>query len=72
MKNLFERLKPEIIQVIEADLISYPTLTQGIIDELKGNYFITNLRYGLIISIESLYYDAYKTRCSAPWEAFVS
>ena len=43
MKNLYEQLKPEIRDSIQADLEKYPTSTKLLIDKLTKNTFWQDL-----------------------------
>ena len=44
MKNLYEQLKPEIRDSIQADLEKYPTSTMSLIDGLKSVNFWSDLK----------------------------
>ena len=44
MKNLYEQLKPEIRDSIQADLEKYPTSTKDLIYKLKSVNFLSELR----------------------------
>ena len=44
MKNLYEQLKPEIRDSIQADLEKYPTSTKDLIYKLKSVNFWSELR----------------------------
>jgi hypothetical protein len=44
MKNLYEKLKPEIRDSIQEDLKKYPTTTTMLIDSLKRNNFWSDLK----------------------------
>jgi len=44
MKNLYERLKPEIRNGIQEDLKRYPTTTKALIDSLKTANFWSDLK----------------------------
>jgi hypothetical protein len=44
MKNLYEKLKPEIRDSIQEDLKKYPATTMALIDSLKRNNFWSDLK----------------------------
>ena len=44
MKNLYEKLKPEVRDSIHADLEKYPTSTRHLIDNLKAVNFWSDLK----------------------------
>jgi hypothetical protein len=44
MKNLYEQLKPEVRDSIQADLEKYPTSTKDLIYKLKSVYFWSELK----------------------------
>lgn len=72
MKNLFEKLKPEIRLAIENDMADYPASTTLIINALKGEQYINNLRYTFIIDIERYYRDAYKCSPNSAWDCIIN
>ena len=39
MKTLFEKLKPEVAELLRLERKMYPTITQDLIDELQSKYF---------------------------------
>ena len=39
MKTLFEKLKPEVAELLRLEKEMYPTITQDLIDELQSKYF---------------------------------
>ena len=39
MKTLFEKLKPEVAELLRLEREMYPTITQDLIDELQSKYF---------------------------------
>ena len=43
MKNLYERLKPEILEDIQKDLKKYPATTKDLINTLKSTHCWTDL-----------------------------
>ena len=44
MKNLYEQLKPEVRDSIQADLEKYPASTEHLIDNLKAVNFWSELK----------------------------
>ena len=44
MKNLYDKLKPEIRDSIQEDLKKYPTSTMMLIDSLRRNNFWSDLK----------------------------
>ena len=44
MKNLYEQLKPEVRDSIQADLKKYPATTMALIDNLKSVNFWSDLK----------------------------
>jgi hypothetical protein len=51
MNNLFDRLKPEYKALLEDQAEFYPTAIPEIIDELKKESSILDLRYGTVGSL---------------------
>ena len=43
MKTLFEKLKPEVAELLRLEIEMYPTITQDLIDELQSKYFWTEI-----------------------------
>ena len=44
--KLYDKLHPEVKKQIQTELDKYPTLTQGLIDELQSKKFHTDLTLG--------------------------
>lgn len=59
MKTLFERLKPEHISTLDDKADEFPHLVEAIKLELQQNHYITDLKYGTVIAMES-HYNIYK------------
>ena len=55
MTNLLQKLKPEIQELINKDLLEYPTSTTILINELTSTYFMNELKYFCILDIESYF-----------------
>jgi|TARA_R110000822_G_scaffold155109_1_gene294908 hypothetical protein len=51
MKNLYDKLKPEIRNSIQEDLKKYPTSTMSLIDSLKAANFWSDLKVHNVNSI---------------------
>jgi len=51
MKNLYEKLQPEIVDNIKADLKKYPHTTMKLIDTLKSVNFWSDLKVSDVSSI---------------------
>ncbi len=43
MKTLFEKLTPEVAELLRLESEMYPTITQDLIDELQSKYFWTEI-----------------------------
>ena len=43
MKTLFEKLKPEVAELLRLENELFPTITQDLIDELQSKYFWTEI-----------------------------
>lgn len=53
MKNLFERLKPEALAILQQEGEKYPNAIKSLIQELKINRYIIDLSYGTVISMSN-------------------
>jgi len=62
--NLFERLKPEYKDKLEASNITYPSLVGYIVDELENHKYVRLLPYGLVVDLKFL------LDVSSPYEIF--
>ena len=51
MRNLFERLKPEYLQIFEDIEYLYPLSTKSLKKELINNYYWFDLKYSEIVSL---------------------
>ena len=63
MKTVYERLRPELVAQIEKESLKYPTTMECLIDRLKREFFFTDVRYGDVITLESLFSDAFGKKC---------
>jgi len=70
MKTLFERVKPEILQLIESEREVYPYSVNYLVNELKTNLFVNDLKYACIIQLEGYYYTAYRELPCNGWSFF--
>jgi len=71
MKNLLEKLKPQIQELINNDLLEYPTSTQLLINELTSTYYMNELKYFCILDIENYFSKVYNHRPSNAWDCLV-
>jgi hypothetical protein len=71
MTNLLQKLKPEIQDLINKDLLEYPHSTQILINELSSTYYINDLKYFCILDIERYFLKLYKELPSTPWDCLV-
>jgi predicted GTPase len=53
MNNLFERLKPEALAILQQEGEKYPNAIKSLIQELKINRYIIDLSYGTVISMSN-------------------
>lgn len=51
MENLLERLKPEYREILEVSLMDYPNTLNSIYSALKANYFIMDLKFDIVYSL---------------------
>lgn len=72
MKNLLEKLKPEILKEIEESANRYPLATRELKDELKSIYYISDIRYGFIIQLDSYHLAAFNKLPNNAWENFTN
>lgn len=70
MKNLLERLKPEIANAINEAEIQYPLLVLELKNELSNLFYVSDLRYGSIVQLETYYLLAFNKIPSNGWENF--
>jgi len=49
MKNLFERLKPEVKVVIEGQVNKYPLSVSAILEQMKSSNYIGELQYDSVM-----------------------
>ena len=51
MENLLERLKPEYREILEVSFNKYPFTINSIYSALKANYFIMDLKFDIVYSL---------------------
>ena len=71
MKNLFEKLKPEIRDVINNHFVENPTGSELLINELKSAYFINDLKYFAILDIQHFHFKAFGKAPIHAWDCLV-
>ena len=48
MKTLFERLKSEYLDRLKQEEVLYPNSVKAVLEDLKNNWFLTDLKYNTI------------------------
>jgi hypothetical protein len=71
MTNLLKKLRPEILHLLNEDLIEYPNSTKILINELTSTYYINDLKYFAILDIQSLYWRAFNKRTNVAWDCLI-
>lgn len=71
MKNLLERLKPEILQEMDSQFNAYPLVIKELKNELENLYYVNDIRYQFIIQLESYYLAAFNKFPANGWENFI-
>lgn len=71
MKNLLERLKPEILFHINNDIAKYPLAVQELKNELGKLYYVNDLKYQFIIQLDTYYLNAFNRLPKSGWENFI-
>jgi hypothetical protein len=51
--NLLDRLKPQYLEKLEKYSDRFPTIAQGIYDELSNKEFIGDIKYGVVHDLQS-------------------
>ena len=72
MKNLLEKLKSEILNLIELDASRYPLAAKELKDELQKLYYVSDIKYGFIIQLESYYLASFNLLPKNAWENFIN
>jgi len=68
MKTLFEKLTPEVAELLRLESELYPSITQDLTDELQSKHFFTELTvgtaYSLVILAQTKRFSIYElTEC---------
>lgn len=71
MKNLFDKLKPEIKAAIEVDLEKYPNSTSALVNHLKDTHYVTDLKYGEALKLMSYHYEKLGKYPGSAYECFL-
>jgi hypothetical protein len=70
MKNLLEKLKPEVKAIFEKDKEKFPRLVQEIYQDLETNFYVSDVKYFTGIELKSSYYFAFKKYPQTIWDCF--
>ncbi len=70
MKNLLERLKPELLNEIEKSVDKYPFAVKELKNELKDLFYVSDIKYGNIVQLESYFLCAFNRLPNNAWENF--
>lgn len=71
MKNLLERLKPEILIEMEKYNKQYPLAIKELKNELENLYYVNDIRYQYIIQLETYHLSAFNKFPNNGWENFI-
>jgi len=71
MKNLLEQLKPEILKQINDSTDKYPLVVQELKKELESLYYVSDVRYGSIVQLDSYFLCAFNRLPNNAWEHFI-
>lgn len=71
MKNLLQRLKPEILIEMDKYNEKYPLVIKELKNELENLYYVNDIRYQFIIQLETYYLAAYNKFPANGWENFI-
>jgi hypothetical protein len=72
MKNLLERLKPEILTEIQKSADKYPFAVQELTNELKDLFYVSDVKYGNIVQLETYFLCAFNRLPNNAWENFIN
>lgn len=72
MKNLLEKLKPEILKELDKSADKFPSVIKEIKDELESLYYISDIRYGTIIQLDSYFLCAFNKLPNNGWQNFIN
>lgn len=68
--SLLDVLKPEVMAEIEKDKEKYPLIVEELLQELKTQNLVINMRYGYVCTLDNYYYRAFKKPPKHAWEMF--
>jgi hypothetical protein len=54
MKTLLERLKPEVMELLDVEAQTYPTIIKGIKGNLSQRYYVTEISLGTVSDLSSV------------------
>jgi hypothetical protein len=72
MQNLLERLKPEILDEIQKTADKYPFAVLELKNELQNLFYVSDIRYGIIVQLYSYYLNAFYRLPNNAWENFIN
>lgn len=72
MKNLLEKLKPEILNQIEESVDKYPLAVQDLKNELENLFYVSDVKYGIIVQLDTYFLSAYNKLPNNAWEHFIN
>lgn len=72
MKNLLERIKPEILKEIDNSYDTFPSVVQELKDELASLYYVSDVRYGTIIQLDNYYLSTFNQLPNNGWQNFIN
>lgn len=72
MKNLLEKLKPEILNQIEESVDRYPLAVQDLKNELQNLFYVSDVKYGTIVQLDTYFLSVYNKLPNNAWEHFIN
>jgi hypothetical protein len=72
MKNLLEQLKPEILKEINDSAEKYPLAVIELKKELESLYYVSDIRYGSVIQLDSYHLAAFNNLPNNAWANFIN
>jgi hypothetical protein len=72
MKNLLEQLKPEILNQINESAEKYPLIVIELKQELEKLYYVSDVRYGSIVQLDTYFLCAFNRLPNNAWEHFIN
>jgi hypothetical protein len=54
MKTLLERLKPEVMELLDVEAQTYPTIVKSIKGNLSQRYYVTEISLGTVSDLSSV------------------